>query len=288
MSLSTPLITHIEQLLSAKITNTHPVSGGSINKVYGIETANRKYLLKFNSKSKYRDMFACEVKGLKAIRSTKTILTPDVIFTGELHDDTFLILEWIESRRPTAAASALLGKQLAQMHKQTAKSFGFDSDNYMGSLRQSNKRHATWTSFYVNERLMPMVKIAVDQQVLTAGDVKDFESLYNKLANLFGEELPSLIHGDLWAGNYLISIAEKPFLIDPAVSYGNREFDIAMTTLFGGFVPEFYAAYEDEFPLNSGWQQRVDLWNLYPLLLHLNLFGTGYLQQVRNAVKKFC
>jgi fructosamine-3-kinase len=173
------------------------------------------------------------------------------------------------------------------MHNNSAAYFGFEGNNYMGSLTQSNKKHDTWSSFFVEERLQPMVKIAFDKRLLNKVDVQNFDRLYSKLHKLFKEEPSSLIHGDLWGGNYLISTDEKPYLIDPAVSYGNREFDIAMTTLFGGFSESFYAAYNESFPLNKGWNERIELWNLYPLLLHLNLFGAGYLEQVREGVEAY-
>ena len=134
---------------------------------------------------------------------------------------------------------------------------------------------------------MPMVKLAADNKSLNQKDQKNFEQLYKNLPGLFNEEKPSLIHGDLWSGNYLIDENEQPYLIDPAVSYGHREFDMAMTTLFGGFFDEFYAAYDADFPLEKNWRQRVDLWNLYPLLLHLNLFGAAYLGQVRDCLGQY-
>jgi len=232
-------------------------------------------------------MFQREVESLAAIAKTVTIAVPAVVLHDEADDESFLLMEWIETRRPTAKASALLGEQLAAMHRSAAESFGFETDNYMGSLSQSNKRHDTWSSFFIHERLMPMVKMAMNKRLLNTADLQNFEQLYKKLPDLFEEELPSLIHGDLWSGNYLISEDEKPYLIDPAVTYGHREFDIAMTTLFGGFSQEFYTAYNESFPLAKGWQHRIDLWNLYPLLIHLNLFGLGYLGQVRDCLGEY-
>jgi len=173
------------------------------------------------------------------------------------------------------------------MHKNTAGHFGLDRDNYMGSLPQSNKMHERWSDFFIEERLQPMVQMAADNKLLTGNDVTSFERVYKNLEGLFTEEDPSLIHGDLWRGNYLIDQSEKPYLIDPAVSYGHREFDIAMTTLFGGFSDGFYNAYNETFPLAKGWEGRVDLWNLYPLLVHLNLFGSGYLGEVRGCLRRY-
>jgi protein-ribulosamine 3-kinase len=287
MALPNELTGFLETNLSIKIISAMPVSGGSINAVYCLRTTKGKYLLKLNNRDKFPGMFKCEAEGLRAIAKTNTIAVPGIVLQDDVDDKCFLLLEWIETRRPTAKASALLGQQLARMHQATAGSFGFDSDNYMGSLKQSNKKNGSWSEFFIQDRLMPMVKTGIDKELLNRTDTANFEQLYKKLPELFSEEPSSLIHGDLWSGNYLISEDEKPYLIDPAVSYGHREFDIAMTTLFGGFSNEFYAAYNEAFPLEKGWQQRMDLWNLYPLLVHLNLFGMGYLGQVRDCLNEY-
>lgn len=270
-----------------RLKHVSAVSGGSINAAFCLHTDAGDYMLKRNNKNAYPNMFASEAEGLTAIKNTKTISVPSVILLDEFEDDSFLVLEWIESIRPTADASQVLGRQLAAMHKCTAIEFGFDTNNYMGSIPQSNSKQDTWVGFFITERLQPMVKIARDKSLLNKLDAEKFDKLYTGLSGLFNEEPPALIHGDMWGGNYLISNKSKPYLIDPAVSYGHREFDLAMTKLFGGFTAEFYNAYQGSFPLAQGWQQRVDLWNLYPLLLHLNLFGTGYLAQVRNALAKY-
>lgn len=263
------------------------VPGGSINEVYRLQTASGFFILKLNNAQQFPKMFEREAEGLEAIRQTKTIAVPEVIETGHLSYNSFLLMEYLETGTKTSAAMQLLGSQLAQMHQNTAPDFGFEKDNYMGSLPQSNKKHETWKSFFVKERLKPMVKIAFDASFIDQKMVSDFGSLYQKLGELFEEEKPSLIHGDLWGGNYLISNEGKPYLIDPAVSYGFREFDLAMTHLFGSFSADFYQAYQEEFPLQPDWQERIDLWNLYPLLLHLNLFGTSYLGQVKSALRKY-
>lgn len=277
----------IGQQLHKNVISETSISGGSINAVYCLQAADKQYLLKLNSRYQFPHMFAREAEGLAAISKTGTIGIPQMILQGDSDDKSFLLLEWIDARRSTAKSAALLGTQLGKMHRSTTESFGFETDNYIGSLPQSNSRHDTWSDFFISERLMPMVKMATDKRYLNATDLQSFDQLYKNLPGLFDEEPPSLIHGDLWGGNYLISEDEKPYLIDPAVSYGHREFDIAMTTLFGGFLPEFYTAYQEAFPLTKGWQQRMDLWNLYPLLVHLNLFGLGYLEQVRDCLGEY-
>ncbi len=227
---------------SVTISDTSPVSGGSINSAWCVQTNQGKFMLKLNSKDAYPDMFRLEADGLVAIRNTQTIGVPDVIWQAHYADQSFLLMEWIAPGSNTQQASQLLGRQLAAMHKHTAVKFGFDNDNYMGSLPQSNRKHATWTAFFTEERLQPMVKLAYDKHLITLQDVSDFEQLYRNLPSLFTEEQPAFIHGDLWGGNYIITADGKPYLIDPGVSYGHREFDLAMTTLFGGFSNEFYLA----------------------------------------------
>lgn len=280
------IVSKTEQILAAKMAACLPISGGSINQTYRLQTTKGDYFIKINSGMQFPGMFEAEAAGLKLIADTGAIAVPKVIATCEACAESFLLMEWVDTRRPTAKASAQLGRALAEMHRHTAAAFGLEGDNYMGSLRQSNRRHQSWTEFFINERLQPMVKMAVDAGWLNRADLTRFEALYGALPGLFDEESPALIHGDLWGGNYLIGEDETPYLIDPAVSFGHREFDIAMTTLFGGFSREFYAAYHESFPLAPDWDDRTDLWNLYPLLVHLNLFGGGYLGQVRGALQR--
>jgi fructosamine-3-kinase len=287
MPVSAAIINIIKQKLNVDIKAASPVSGGDINQVYRLQSPGENYLIKINNRYKFPEMFKREAEGLAAIRATQTIAVPEVVFDEEVGDESFLLMEWIDAGQSTVSSSQTLGKHLAQMHRTTTPMFGFATDNYMGSLHQSNKQHNTWADFFIAERLEPMVKMAVDNHELSQTDIRRFEDLYNKLPDLFIQEPPSLIHGDLWGGNYLISSDGKPYLIDPAVSYGNREFDIAMTTLFGGFDNAFYEAYSDGFLLQPGWQKRLKLWNLYPLLVHVNLFGGSYTQQVRQNLAAF-
>jgi fructosamine-3-kinase len=139
----------------------------------------------------------------------------------------------------------------------------------------------------VEERLKPQISLAKQQGLITAAEVKQFAQLFELLDGLYPKEDPALVHGDLWSGNYLIDGAQQPVLIDPAVAYAHREADIAMTTLFGGFQDAFYAAYQEVFPLQAAWRERIHLWNLYPLMVHVNLFGTSYLAMVKNSLGRY-
>lgn len=287
MPIANKMIHDIETKLGTSILKVIPVSGGSINKVYRMQTATERFLLKVNSLRDYPGMFKLEQEGLAAIRSTQSIAVPDVILQGETEAESYLVMQWIEPGLGTRKSSQKSGEQLAQMHRHTWEYFGFTTNNYMGSLTQSNTKHSSWATFFVEERLKPMIKIAFEKQQLNGNDIQSFEKLYQKLPGLFNEESPALVHGDLWSGNYLIDTNERPYLIDPAVCYCNREFDIAMTTLFGGFDAVFYEAYDSTFPLQKGWKQRLKIWNLYPLLLHVNLFGDSYTNQVRTTLSAF-
>ncbi|UOE46362.1 fructosamine kinase family protein [Mucilaginibacter sp. SMC90] len=287
MAVSAGVINDIELGLNAKIKSISPVAGGDINQAYRLQTALDRFFIKINSLHKFPGMFESEVEGLAAISKTNAIAVPNVILRGDTGDESYLILEWIDAGQINNVSSKKLGYQLAQMHRATSAQFGFDADNYMGSLHQSNRPRDNWAQFFIEERLQPMIKMAADKGELNKNDVHQFDLLYKKLPGLFTEEPPALLHGDLWGGNYLISSEGKPYLIDPAVSYGNREFDIAMTTLFGGFDRAFYEAYNNEFQLLPGWQQRLKLWNLYPLLVHVNLFGGMYAKQVRDNLSVF-
>lgn len=281
------LFNYIAQELRVSIKNFVPVTGGSINHVYCLQTDSLKYLVKINDCNTFPGMFKAEAEGLDTIRKTQTIAVPEVIFYGDFEKESFLVLEWIDNKRPSTRGSVLLGEQLAKMHQYTANEFGAGADNYMGSLAQSNRSHKSWSEFFIEERLKPIIKIGLSKGLINNQDTDEFHQLYGRLPSLFEEEKPSLIHGDLWSGNYLVSTEDKPYLIDPTITYGNREFDIAMTSLFGGFSNEFYEAYQYHFPLQQGWQQRIDLWNLYPLLIHLNLFGVSYVGQVRDCLRQY-
>jgi fructosamine-3-kinase len=155
----------------------------------------------------------------------------------------------------------------------------------MGSLSQGNTKHGTWNSFFREERLKKQVSLA--GSYFSTSDFAAFERLYIRLDKLIPVELPAMLHGDLWGGNYMVGKDGKPVLIDPAVYYGHREVDIAMTTLFGGFDEHFYMAYQEEYPLEKGWKERLDIFRLYPLLIHLNLFGSGYLGSIVNTIRRF-
>lgn len=263
------------------------IAGGCINETVKIETTSGNYFLKWNSKKSYPGMFEAERKGLTLLNQQKALKIPFVITSCETENQAFLLLEYIESGSKAENFWNDFGKSLATLHKTTAPEFGLDHDNYIGSLAQSNLQNKSWTSFFIQERLEPQIKLARDKGQIETKIIEGFANLYKKLEEIFIPEPPALIHGDLWSGNFTTTEKGLPCIFDPAVYFGHREMDIAMSRLFGGFDQQFYNSYNSHFPLQKGWEERIDICNLYPLLVHVNLFGGGYLQQIKMILKKF-
>ena len=272
---------------SVRITRDVPVGGGSINDCYRLDTNEGPFFVKVDPADRVPSMFEAEADGLTRLRSTGAIRVPDVIGYGEEQHMSYLLLEHIEAGPKTTAFWEDLGGSLARMHARTSELWGLERDNYIGSLTQVNTPHQRWDTFFTHCRLEPLVKMARDHQRIGMGDVLRFERFYMELADLFPTEPAALLHGDLWSGNVLCDAHGRPVLIDPAVYFGHREMDIAMTRLFGGFEEAFYSAYADEHPLEKGWEERVEACNLYPMLVHVNLFGGGYTAQLHQALKRY-
>ena len=264
-----------------------PVHGGDISDAYQIQTETKPYFLKLNSVDYAETMFKAEALGLRLISESGAIAAPHVLTTGKIGNHAYLILEFIRSGSKTADAMASFGRQLALMHSANHIQFGLETDNFIGRLPQSNQRHDDWVSFYINERLMPQFKMALDDNLMTISDVPSLHLLESRLQSLMPEVNASLLHGDLWGGNYLIDQKGKPYLIDPAVYYGHSEVDIAMSRLFGGFSSAFYEAYFEILPQEKYFNERMDIYQLYYLLVHLNLFGSSYYDSVRSIIRKY-
>lgn len=176
---------------------------------------------------------------------------------------------------------------MANLHQQKSKKFGLDYANYMGQLLQTNTFSTNFSDFFIENRLKPQVKLAYNSAKFSKKNVDQIEKLYKKLPEIFPTENPCAVHGDLWSGNFMCSKNQNAILIDPAVYYGHREIDLAMTTLFGGFSTVFYNHYKEIYPLEKGFNNRKDFYNLYPLLIHLNLFGSSYLRSIENIITEF-
>ncbi|WP_141430785.1 fructosamine kinase family protein [Bacillus sp. 03113] len=270
----------LAELPVAPILLIKPVFGGDINDAYALKTKTGTYFLKVQRQKKVH-FFSKEVNGLRLLG--KTVRTPEVIDAGEIDEDAFLLLEWIESG---SRDDKKLAVALASLHKQTNELFGFSEDNYLGKLPQYNHPEKDWASFYIHCRLLPQVKMAKEKGLWTLNREKRLTHLVDKIRSTYQtlSATPSLLHGDLWGGNVMFAANGEPVFIDPAVFYGNREMDITMTQLFGGFGPSFYQVYNERYPLDNGWQERVPWYQLYYLLAHLNLFGEGYGAAVDRAL----
>ncbi|MBE0637467.1 MAG: fructosamine kinase family protein [Bacteroidales bacterium] len=263
------------------------ISGGSINQAFKIKTASGIYFLKYNNAGRYPGMFEKEAAGLKLLKNLNEINVPDVLHYGSSGNFSFLLLKFIVSATERSDFWEDFGIKLAALHRHKAGQFGLDHDNFMGSLYQSNTFHDEWTDFFIEERLEPLVKMAREEGKIGREDVSAFGRLYLRLGEIFPETRPSLVHGDLWSGNYMVTEDGRVCLIDPAIYYGHPEVDIAMSTLFGGFSGKFYDAYTSYNTLEKGWQQRLEYYNLYPLMVHVILFGGGYLGSVQRILQKF-
>ena len=293
MPLTESLTTHIEDLLTKHrgatviIRAVRPLYGGSVNDAYCLTTDQGKWFLKTNLADRFPSMFDAEAQGLALLRTANALRVPDRIAQGEVEGTTFLLLEFIATAEQDETFQTRFGKGLAKLHRHTSAAFGLDRDNYIALLPQVNTPHKDWVEFLIKCRFEPLVKMARDHQRIAMADAIRFERLYGKLSSFFPPEIPALLHGDLWKNNFLAAEDGQAVLIDPAVYYGHREMDIAMTRLFGGFQREFYEAYQEEGPLEQGWEQRMDLCNLYPLLVHLNLFGGSYAVRVNETLRRY-
>lgn len=261
--------------------------GGCINQGGRLTTTSGTFFLKWNSAKKFPSMFESEAKGLNLLRKNKAIAIPEVIGVGEDNADQFILLGFIDQGTKSNTYWKDLGSRLATMHKETNDLFGLDHENYIGSLRQHNAGSDGWTDFFINRRLNIQLKLAMDSGLAGLPMMKSFESLYLKLDSMLPRERPALVHGDLWSGNIITTHSGEPCLIDPAVYYGCREVDLAMTKLFGSFPGEFYDTYNDTYPLLPGYEDRFEVYNLYPLLVHLNLFGAQYQSPIAAILRRF-
>ncbi len=301
--LSSELIAQLKQRFEFTHADIRSVAGGDATRVYRLQIEDgRVYALKhaFGGYSAWLD---AEAEGLSWLGRTKTVRVPKVVGCFKQlaeHNlgnepvvaQSVLVSEWISERRlpldDVDASVDQLGRELAALHRSSEPAFGFTHNNYIGALEQLNTLSSNWAEFYALRRLEPQVRLAVDKRLLDESMVQAFKVLINKLDKLVGPaEPPARLHGDLWNGNVLLDSKGRPVLIDPAVYAGHREMDLAMMRLFGGFPDRCFHAYNEVFRLAPGHEERVELYQLYPLLVHLNLFGKGYLSALRQALARY-
>jgi fructosamine-3-kinase len=265
-----------------------PIAGGSINQVYQLTLDNtRHFCCKVNVAAKFPHMFRAEKAGLEVLSAQAIIRVPAVEAVLLLGEYQVLILEWIEQGERTPTFWKSFGAKLSLLHAVDASAYGFNHDNYMGALPQCNKQETSWPRFFFEQRLLPQVKLALDRNLLGTKSMSQAENIAKLMHSEFPDNLPSLQHGDLWSGNFLCDKNAAPVLIDPAVYYGHPAVDLGLTTLFGGFDTAFYDAYNYYKPFPSNHKTQWEICNLYPLLVHLNLFGRGDLGEVMQVLNKY-
>ncbi|MBK1988005.1 fructosamine kinase family protein [Sphaerospermopsis aphanizomenoides BCCUSP55] len=277
---------HISQVTNQKFKTSQysSVSGGCINQGYAISNGKSTYFVKLNQASQ-GEMFAAEMLGLQQMYNTKTIRVPQPLCWGTTGNSSYIVLEWLEMTDGNSNSWQKMGRNLAAMHKTISnQGFGWNMNNTIGSIPQINTWKSDWIEFYTQHRLGYQFQLAKRR----GGSFPLENKLLTAIPELLADHQvqPSLVHGDLWGGNAGFTIDGEPVIFDPATYFGDREVDIAMTELFGGFPVAFYQGYEEEFPLEHGYEQRKTLYNLYHILNHFNLFGGSYASQANGMIER--
>lgn len=280
----------LRSALGSAVKKTKRLSGGDINDAFELELGSGARVFLKTNRAAPPSMFPAEARGLSWLTEARALRVPEVLAVsgGRADEPSFLVLELLEEGRRQHDFDEQLGRGLARLHRFGAPGFGLDHDNFIGSLPQRNRAHDTWADFFWSERLEPQLARAVAAGRASARLRSGFERLQGKLLQLLGpSEPPSRLHGDLWGGNLHCDESGQPCLIDPAVYGGHREVDLAMMRLFGGFGERVFRAYEEEWPLAPGHGERVALYQLYPLMVHVNLFGGGYAESVERSLARY-
>jgi fructosamine-3-kinase len=266
-----------------RVRAVEPVAGGDIASSFRVLLASGETCFVKHYPDAQSGQTEAEAQGLRWLAEPGAIHVAQVFAVGE----RWLALEWIEAGPPRSESMAQLGRGLARLHAAGAPRFGLDHDNWIGRLPQNNLGEADWPSFYIERRLRPLVRRARSEGLLEAETIREFDLLFTQIPEVAGvSEPPARLHGDLWSGNVLFDQAGEPWLIDPAAYGGHREVDLAMMKLFGGFHADVFTAYQETAELDAGADARVELYQLYPLLVHLILFGGGYRASVIAALRQ--
>lgn len=265
-----------------EMSQRRSVSGGCINQGYCASDGEQTYFIKLNQASQI-EMFEAEALGLEQMYNTQTIRIPQPLCCGIAENSSYIVMEWLEFGRGDSKAWQLMGRNLAAMHQvKEASEFGWDRNNTIGSTPQINPWTANWSEFFAEHRIGYQLRLAKRR----GGSFADTGRTIAAVQEILGDRQPqpSLVHGDLWSGNAACTTDGEPVILDPATYWGDREVDLAMTELFGGFPAAFYRGYQEVWPLDRGYERRKAIYNLYHILNHFNLFGGGYGSQASRTI----
>ncbi|MEY4383140.1 MAG: hypothetical protein RI995_682 [Bacteroidota bacterium] len=283
----------VEEIIQNHIPNAGKIQeleffyGGNFNLAVRIKIDSGEFFIKWNL-GEHKGLFEAEAKNLQLLASTKTVSVPQVIAFGTHQEKEFLIMESIHSIEKSSEYFTDLGIHLASLHRTThPKGFGLDFNNFIGASEQKNDWNADGIQFFIENRLVFQMEKALYDRKIDNKLVKKFEHFFTEIPSIFPKESSALIHGDLWTGNTMVNEKGLATLVDPTCYFGFREAEIAFTTMFGGFDESFYGAYHEVFPLEKGFHTRIPYYNLYHLLVHVNLFGEGYIPTIETILKPF-
>ena len=267
-----------------KVISVEALSGGDINYVYKCKLENQTVVIKINDKDLYPEMFEKEKLGLRLL-SNSSFVIPKVLSVGQKNQKAYIIMEYISKAK--SFNWELFGRNLAFLHKKNNNTFGLNHDNYIGSLLQINKSKDSWVDFYMENRILYLIEKATNKGLINYESSKKVESLSKKIESIVPKKKPSLLHGDLWSGNLISDLEGNPTLIDPAVYFGHSDIDWAMLHLFGNPPNHAIDSYNEIIPIDYNWKDSLEIHQLYPLLVHLILFGRGYYESVMKIIKKY-
>ena len=286
----TALESKVGTLVGEPVVRSEPVSGGDINAAFRLTLKSGRRLFAKTHRSPLAGVFSREADGLAWLGEPHAIRVPEIVAASEADDlgPACLVLEYIQQGKPGPRYAEHLGRGLSALHRAGAASFGWRKPNYLATLPQDNTPTSDWPTFYAHYRLAPLLRRAEKRGYLDRALVARMNRLFDRMSEFTGDpEPPARLHGDLWGGNALAAASGEPVLIDPAVYGGHREIDLAMMKLFGGFSSRVFDAYAEASPLASGHEDRVALYQLYPLLAHVCLFGAGYVAQLSAAMEPY-
>lgn len=266
-----------------KITEKEPVEGGDVNDCYCISDGNDRFFVKLNDREQLAT-FEAEAENLRILREAGCIQVPEVQHLGTSRDHAFLILNFLPTKVLDDSNAYTLGQDLARLHAWGEQAeYGFDFDNFIGLTPQPNKWRRRWCRFFAEQRIAWQLQLCLEKGI----DFGNIDTITSRVIDLLmnHQPKPSLLHGDLWHGNTAVTVT-GPIIFDPASYWGDRECDLAMTELFGGFPPRFYEGYHAIWPLDEGYQERKALYNLYHILNHCNLFGGSYIAKAEHLIEK--